>query len=133
MLWVTLAGIGHRGLGAPGQDRSEVPPCLRRPARRTSSSAGESGFAQAGLKLFNPPACVSVYGKIVFGEFTTSGQLGLTESLGKASWANPVFGLSRLFPTTDRTPPLWNAGDPTHPNCGLMKPWRGDWSGQRGR
>ncbi len=30
------------------------PACLRRPARRTSSLAGESGFAQAGLRFFQP-------------------------------------------------------------------------------
>jgi hypothetical protein len=32
-----------------------TPPCLRRPARRTSSLAGESGYAQAGVKLFQYP------------------------------------------------------------------------------
>ena len=47
---VTLGDIWDT-LGKIVAKRLKVPPCLRRPARRTSSLAGESGYAQAGVEV----------------------------------------------------------------------------------
>ena len=58
ILWVTRVftkgGLCNM-LGIPVFSIKMWPPCLRRPARRTSSLAGESGYAQAGGKLFQHP------------------------------------------------------------------------------
>jgi len=47
-------------LGIPIFNVSRWPPCLRRPARRTSSLAGESGYAQAGGKLSQHPCLLEI-------------------------------------------------------------------------